>query len=189
VSVEPLARSQLSAVVFNEVIRFKNADASKVVTDALAALASRPFTAQVRPGIAAHAPYSVGPAVFREIRRSVDQEHAVRGSVHVAESQEEVEFIKSGSGPWRAMLEELGSWDPSWATPAVSPVEYLDRCGFFDARVMAVHGVQMSPHDLERLAAREATLVTCPRSNQRTGAGTPPIAAFYASGVRVAVGT
>jgi cytosine/adenosine deaminase-related metal-dependent hydrolase len=31
--------------------------------------------------------------------------------------------------------------------------------------------------------------VTCPRSNQWTGAGVPPIDEFYASGVRVAIGT
>jgi len=31
--------------------------------------------------------------------------------------------------------------------------------------------------------------VCCPRSNVWTGAGTPPVARFYASGVRVAVGT
>jgi cytosine/adenosine deaminase-related metal-dependent hydrolase len=47
----------------------------------------------------------------------------------------------------------------------------------------------MSPEDLARLAARGATLVTCPRSNGHTGAGAPPIEEFYASGVRVAVGT
>jgi aminodeoxyfutalosine deaminase len=32
-------------------------------------------------------------------------------------------------------------------------------------------------------------VVTCPRSNRWTGAGTPPIERFYASGVRVAIGT
>jgi cytosine/adenosine deaminase-related metal-dependent hydrolase len=31
--------------------------------------------------------------------------------------------------------------------------------------------------------------VTCPRGNLRTGAGTPPVAEFYESEVRVAVGT
>ena len=39
------------------------------------------------------------------------------------------------------------------------------------------------------VAARGATLVTCPRGNIRTGAGTPPIAEFFEAGVRVAVGT
>jgi 5-methylthioadenosine/S-adenosylhomocysteine deaminase len=31
--------------------------------------------------------------------------------------------------------------------------------------------------------------VTCPRSNQWVGAGVPPVERFYASGVRVAIGT
>ena len=31
--------------------------------------------------------------------------------------------------------------------------------------------------------------MTCPRSNRWTGAGVPPIDRFYASGVRVAIGT
>jgi cytosine/adenosine deaminase-related metal-dependent hydrolase len=31
--------------------------------------------------------------------------------------------------------------------------------------------------------------VTCPRSNEWTGAGRPPIEAFYSSGARVAIGT
>ena len=43
--------------------------------------------------------------------------------------------------------------------------------------------------ELSRLAAAGATVVACPRSNRWTGAGVPPIDRFYASGVRVAVGT
>ncbi len=78
---------------------------------------------------------------------------------------------------------------PGWAPPGVSPVQYLDDLGFLDARVLAIHGVQMTAGDLARLAARGTTLVACPRSNGHTGAGAPPLADFYASGVRVAVGT
>ncbi len=79
--------------------------------------------------------------------------------------------------------------DPAWDIPGVSPVRYLDDNGFLTGRVMAIHGVQATAADLERLAARGTTLVTCPRSNLHTGAGTPPIEAFYASGVSVAIGT
>ena len=68
-------------------------------------------------------------------------------------------------------------------------MQYLDECGFLNAGVLAVHGVQMTASDLERLAAHGATLVTCPRSNAHTGAGVPPIVDFYESGVRIAVGT
>ena len=52
-----------------------------------------------------------------------------------------------------------------------------------------MHGVQLDEAALARLRASGATLVTCPRSNQWVGAGVPPVARFYASGVRVAVGT
>ena len=58
-----------------------------------------------------------------------------------------------------------------------------------DANLVAVHGVQFTDDDLSRLAAAGATVVACPRSNKWTGAGDPPIERFYASGVRVAVGT
>jgi cytosine/adenosine deaminase-related metal-dependent hydrolase len=110
-------------------------------------------------------------------------------SVHLAESRDEVRFIRSADGPWRTLLEEIGVWVPSWVAPGVSPVRYLDEGGFLGPRALAVHGVQMSSDDLRRLAARGTTLVTCPRSNERTGAGVPPLRDFYDSGVAVAVGT
>jgi cytosine/adenosine deaminase-related metal-dependent hydrolase len=87
------------------------------------------------------------------------------------------------------LLEEFGSWDPAWVPPGGTPVQFLDNSGFLDARVLAVHGVQMTPEDLARLAVLGTTVVTCPRSNGHTGAGAPPIEDFYKSGVRVAVGT
>ena len=65
----------------------------------------------------------------------------------------------------------------------------LDRLGLLTPRLLAVHGTQLDEHEIARLAQAGATIVTCPRSNRWTGAGTPPIEQFYASGVRVAIGT
>jgi aminodeoxyfutalosine deaminase len=189
VTYDPLARSLLGGVVFYELIRFNVQDPAAFVEHAERQLEALAPNERVRRSLAAHAPYSVAPLVLRAIRRAVDRDPFAPCSVHLSESAEEVEFIKSGGGPWRAFLEELGTWEPSWVPPGVSPVQYLDDNGFLDARVLAVHGVQMTPADLTRLAARGATLVTCPRSNGHTGAGAPPLEDFYASGVHVAVGT
>jgi len=186
VTVRVLAESALAAVVFYELIRFNTTDAQGVVEQAQRAIDAVPATAMVRASLAAHAPYSVAPDVFRAIARLNAQRPC---SVHLAESREEVEFICSGTGPWRTLLEELGSWDSAWAAPGGTPVEFLDGCGFLDGRLLAVHGVQMTGGDLARLAERGVTLVTCPRSNAYTGAGAPPVVDFYESGLRVAIGT
>ena len=184
-----LSSSRLAAVVYDELIRFRAPDPEGFVAEALNRIQGVPTTDDVRTSLAAHAPYSVSPGVFRALRAALDRGSVPSLSVHLSESAEEVEFVRSGSGPWRTFLEEIGAWDAEWTPHGSSPVAYLDANGFFDSRVLAVHGVQMSPSDLERLAGRQATLVTCPRSNRYTGAGTPPIDAFYRSGVRVAVGT
>lgn len=185
----PLARSSLAAVVFYELIRFSAPDPEAVVAQACHEIEGLVPTERVRASLAAHAPYSVAPLVFRAIRRAVDRDPFAPCSVHLSESAEEMEFIRSGGGPWRVLLEELGSWDPGWVPPGGTPVQFLDDSGFLDARVLAVHGVHMTDADLRRLVVHGTPLVTCPRSNGHTGAGTPPIEAFYRAGVRVAIGT
>jgi aminodeoxyfutalosine deaminase len=189
VTFGPLARSGLAAVVFYELIRFNTPDPAGVVAQALADLEKLTPTENVRASLAAHAPYSVAPLVLRAIRHAVDREPFLPVSIHLSESVEEMEFIRTGEGPWRQLLEDLGSWDPAWVAPGGTPVQFLDDSGFLDGRLLAVHGVQMSTADLDRLIARGTTLVTCPRSNGHSGAGAPPIEDFYNYGVKVAVGT
>ena len=189
VTFEPLTRSPLAGVVFYELIGFNTPDPAGLVDHARRQIDALVPTDRLRASLAAHAPYSVAPLVLRAMRREIDRRPFAPCSVHLSESVEEIEFIRTGRGPWRALLEELGAWDPAWLPPGGSPVQFLDESGFLDARVLAVHGVQMTTSDLDRLVARGSTLVTCPRSNGHTGAGAPPIEDFYNYGVNVAVGT
>jgi cytosine/adenosine deaminase-related metal-dependent hydrolase len=131
----------------------------------------------------------VSALLFRLIADRVQQHPLLRSSVHLGESDAEVEFLRDGTGACRTMLDALGKWDPSWEVPGCSPVEYLRRLGFLHHRTLVVHGVQFTSAELQQLCASGATLVTCPRGNIRTGAGTPPIGDFYEAGVSVAVGT
>ena len=189
VTYAPLTASPLAGVLFYELIRFNTMDPAGVVSEACRQIDALPPNSRLKASLAAHAPYSVAPLVFRAIRDAIDRRPGVPCSVHLSESREETEFIQTGGGAWRAFLEEIGSWDPAWIAPGVSPVQFLDEAGFLDERVLAVHAVQMTRPDLARLAARGTTIVTCPRSNVYTGAGAPPVADFYAAGVPLAVGT
>jgi cytosine/adenosine deaminase-related metal-dependent hydrolase len=110
-------------------------------------------------------------------------------SVHLGESPDEVEFLQRGRGEWPDLLRELGVWNDSWQTPQRSPVMHLSEMGFLDSRVMVVHAVHCSGDDLARLETLGTTVVSCPRSNQHVGVGDPPLEAFYAARLAVALGT
>jgi cytosine/adenosine deaminase-related metal-dependent hydrolase len=187
--VAGLIETETPAVEFYELIGFKADRARQLLEEAATKLAKLPRTDVVRYSLAAHAPYSVSPALFQGIRQMLDRDPFGRCSVHLGESREETEFLHDGGGAWRKLLEDLGAWDPSWQAPECGPVEYIDRMGFMTDRLLVVHGVQFGRHELERIAAKGATLVTCPRGNSLTGAGIPPIADFYASGIPIALGT
>jgi cytosine/adenosine deaminase-related metal-dependent hydrolase len=183
---EPLAEREFPAAVFRELIGFNVAEPETLVRAAVQEIEARTPVASVRPSIVPHAPYSVSPALFEAIGRCAGDRPL---SVHLGESDAEIEFLRDGTGPWRTLLESIGAWNPSWRPPRCGPIDYMDRLGLLSDRLIAVHGVQFTDAELSRLAAAQATVVTCPRSNRWTGAGVPPIDRFYASGARVAIGT
>jgi aminodeoxyfutalosine deaminase len=187
-SVAALAASRLHGVVFRELIGFAAPDPEQLVAAADAEIAGLTPPGRIHVHLAPHAPYSVSPALLGVLARRAQHRH-LPCSIHVGESAEEVEFLQTGRGPWREVIEARGAWNPHWRPPGCRPVEYLEQTGLLGPRLLAVHGVQCTDAELRLLASRGATLVTCPRSNVWVGVGSPPIARFYRSGVRVAVGT
>lgn len=184
-SLAALEAGPVEAVVFHELLGFDVAGAAAAAAaERLDRLVSERGDERVRVRPAAHAPYSVSPALFRALA-------AVAGprSVHLAESREECEFLRAGTGAWREILDARGRWDPEWRPPGSGPVAYLDALGWLRDDSLLVHGVQLQPDEIRRVARSGATIVTCPRSNAWTGAGVPPVRAFYAAGASVAVGT
>jgi cytosine/adenosine deaminase-related metal-dependent hydrolase len=185
-SYEALSNSPLSAAIFYEQLGFRTENPVAHAMRAQATLAALRPREGLQLHLAPHAPYSVSPGLLQAIG---ELERSGVVSVHLGESPEEVQFLRDGTGAWRALLDNLGAWDESWKCLGCGPVEYIARAGLVNEKLLAVHGVHLTDEELTRLAAARATLVTCPRSNIWTGAGTPPIARFYESGVRVAVGT
>ena len=191
ITVPLLREAEVPALVFQELIGFSLADPDARVASAVSAASSVAGVAgpDVRMTIAPHAPYSVSPALFRSIRSQLDRSDVPVTSVHVGESVEETEFLGEGTGPLRALLEELGVWSADWRAPGLTSVRYLSDLGFLDRDVLAVHGVQCDGADLSQLASLGATIGSCPRSNRYVGVGSPPLEAFYAMDVEVAFGT
>jgi cytosine/adenosine deaminase-related metal-dependent hydrolase len=177
----------MPAHVFHEVLGFRITDGSETVAAARRRIDDLGrFAPAVRVSLAPHAPYSASPALLTSLAAAIPD--AIT-SMHLGESPEEIDFLLHGGGPIQAALESLDAWNPSWTPPRCGPVEYVEKFGLLSQRLLAVHGVQLSYRELAQLSFANATLVTCPRSNRWVGAGTPPVEQFYASGVRVAIGT
>lgn len=187
-SIEPIAHSRMQAVVFRELIGFGRPDPEAIVAQARAELDRRPPFPRIRLALAPHAPYSVSPGLFRAIAADVAS-HGTVTSIHLGETPEELQFLQDGTGPFRDLLDRVRAWNPGWQPPKTGPVDYTAALGAITPRTLVVHGVQFTDPELATLARVGATLVTCPRSNVWVGVGDPPAARFYASGVRIAIGT
>jgi aminodeoxyfutalosine deaminase len=182
-----LSDAGMPAHVFHEVLGFNADDPAGLVRAARSRVEALDVTKEfVHVSVTAHAPYSVSPALFMAV---AEQAPDTLTSIHLGESPEEIHFLNHGRGPIHAALQSLGVWNSNWTPPRCGPVEYIEKFGFLSERLLAVHGVQLSYRELAQLAAAGATLVSCPRSNHWVGAGDPPVERFYASGVRVAIGT
>jgi aminodeoxyfutalosine deaminase len=135
-------------------------------------------------GLSAHAPYSVSPALFREVART-----GRAFTVHVAETQEEVEFLRHGRGPFRDLLQELGRLPRAFRAPGKGPVEYLDGLGLLSPRSLLVHAQHVSATEVELIHKRRAPVVVCPGTIRYFRRRPPPVAKWLRQGLCVALGT
>jgi aminodeoxyfutalosine deaminase len=137
---------------------------------------------------AAHAPYSVSGALFRAVAAWNAARSGLQ-TVHLAESQAEMDFLARGSGFFEGLLKRRGRWVPGFQPPGADAAAYLEGLGFLGPRTLAVHGTQLSAADCALLARTKTWLVLCPRANRYTGAGEPPVPELLQAGVNLALGT
>lgn len=135
-----------------------------------------------------HSVYSVSPWIIAESKRWT-RARGLPYSIHTAEHPEEIEFLQSGTGFCRELLEKLGRWDHSWKPPGKTPIEYLDGLGVLDWRTLLVHTVHMRDSDWDLAANRRCNVVFCPRSNRNLGAGRPDIEKALSRHMRAALGS
>lgn len=141
-----------------------------------------------RFGISPHAPYSTRECIYREaiaFARCTSRPICT----HLAETREEEQFVREGTGPFRQMLEDLGLWDGSFRPPGCSPVEFAHEMGLLSCEALLAHVNYASDSDLDLLKASPASVVYCPRSHAFFEHEPHRYREMLARGINVCIGT
>jgi cytosine/adenosine deaminase-related metal-dependent hydrolase len=111
-------------------------------------------------------------------------------ALHLAESREEIELLRSGSGPFREMLSQIEGWSPDAIPRNSRPMDYLRLLARAD-RAMIVHGNYLEDDELAFVAERaeRMSLVYCPRTHAFFAHRPYPLAKMQSLGLAVALGT
>jgi cytosine/adenosine deaminase-related metal-dependent hydrolase len=142
-----------------------------------------------RPGLSPHAPYSVHLDLLKAVIE-LSKVHQVPVAMHLAESHEELELLRCGTGPLRAFLEELGAWSQSFIPLGTRPMDFL-RLLASAHRALIVHGNYLDDEEIAFLGANAAHIaaVYCPRTHDWFAHAPYPLEKMLAAGATVAVGT
>jgi len=201
--LEPFLEHPVRSVVFHEPIGFRADRAPELLEeaeewlDSADALIQDAGAGQVRIGLAPHAPYSVSPELLRGCAQLAERLR-IPLSIHVSETRAEAEFLQTGSGQFRELLDDRGAWEPRWAPPAVSPVRYLSDLGVIapartskerEGAGLAVHCNYLTEADIQLLAQSRLTATWCPGSHLFFGHRDHPAQRLLDAGASLALGT
>jgi 5-methylthioadenosine/S-adenosylhomocysteine deaminase len=136
------------------------------------------FSERVRAGVSPHAPYTCTIEVY-----AACAELGVPMATHLSESEQELEYLATGRGPWEALGEYL---IPPLGRPAIPA---LAEAGILGPDVVAAHCVYVTDEDMALLAENSVAVAHCPRSNALLGCGIAPLARLREAGVNVSIAT
>lgn len=142
-----------------------------------------------RFGLSPHAPHTVSPLFFKELKDLADR-FSLRTMVHLAESPEETSFMHDSTGRIAELLYPYIHWESFLPQPQrTTSAAHLESLGVLDGSTIAVHCVHVTPADGEILKQHQVNIVICPRSNDRLAVGKAPLHLFKKLGIPMALGT
>ncbi|MDQ4121985.1 MAG: amidohydrolase family protein [Acidobacteriota bacterium] len=142
-------------------------------------------TRKVKIGVTPHAPYSVSPKLF-QLATDFALSENLPVTIHVAESADEDEFLRHGSGLFSGFYDSQGI---EWNAPGISPIEYLHSIGALRTAPLLAHCVRVSEGDLEIVSETRSRIAHCPKSNAKFAHGIAPLKNFLEKNIKTGLGS
>jgi aminodeoxyfutalosine deaminase len=146
-----------------------------------------PDTELIKGHLSPHAPYTAHPRLIERAGRWALQQGRCWG-IHLAETEEEVEFLISGGGPFRQFLGGfLGS---DWRAPGQRPLHYLASLNWpRQCPPLLFHANHLAPDEWELAARLGVGIVHCPGSHAWFGREPFPVKECLERGIALFLGT
>jgi 5-methylthioadenosine/S-adenosylhomocysteine deaminase len=176
-SAHACARLGLRAIVYLEIFGRDAADAVRQFEEKREYVAEA-LSDRVRLGVSPHAPYTCSEDVY-----AVAMGLGLPVATHLNESQDELDWLLRGEGPWQPLGEMLV--EPQ----GMSGIRSLSAAGLLDERVAAAHCVKVDVEEIRLLAQHGVAVTHCPRSNALLGCGIAPLDELRRAGLRLGIGT
>jgi aminodeoxyfutalosine deaminase len=142
-----------------------------------------------RFGLSPHAPYSIHSDLLQYVV-DLSSLHSLPLAMHLAESREEMQLLREGTGPFRDFLEELNVFESVIFPGGKRPLDYLKMLA--DAsHTLIVHGNYLDDEEIDFLARHAANMavIYCPRTHAFFQHDPYPLERMLAAGATVALGT
>ena len=123
--------------------------------------------AMVQIALAPCSPFSVTTSLMRATA-ALAERLDVRLHTHLAETEDESKFCEQMHG--------------------CRPLDYLEQCGWLNARTWLAHGIHFDAREMTRLGKAGTTISHCACSNQVLASGSCPVCDMEAAGVVVGLG-
>ncbi|MCP3899065.1 MAG: amidohydrolase family protein [Desulfobacteraceae bacterium] len=143
---------------------------------------------KIHCSVAGHAPHTTSPELLRSMKNRANSK-SLPFSIHVCESDAEMEFIKTGRGNWADFLKTREIDFSSWNLPEKSPVIHLLNNELLDPLTLMVHVLNVDDQDLKIIAKSGAKVCVCPRSNMNLHGKLPQLDKMLKFGIKPALGT
>jgi cytosine/adenosine deaminase-related metal-dependent hydrolase len=167
-----------------ELMDFNRTDAPyDIAQEALEFIAARPNGSFA---LSPHAPYTVSAELYR-----LSGQHAKARNIllttHLAESQEEDDMIRRGSGHMYDYFLRAGR--DMGDCKRLGPAQLLDEYGALGPNCLAAHANCLTPLDVKLLAETGTHVTHCPKTHRFFNRGTPMLPSLQQQGVNVCLGT
>lgn len=187
-SFSVLKKSPLRKVVYKEVINLNPDHARDVITKMQSELSVSDADNLLRIGLSPHAPYSVSKELYQAISQYA-RETGMPVCTHIAETQDEIEFLTKGTGNFPSFLRQLRAMPPNWQPPGLTPVRYLKDTGILENRPTLIHCNYITDEEISLIKLFRASVAFCPKSHRFFGHTNHPVQKLLDAGVNVGLGT